>query len=117
LWTTASLSLGRHEVMLPPVAHTEHPDAVEVAFSFHAVQRFRSRAPWRTAGEAEVMTELVRLVEGAIIAAWPPAWVAGGLREGGGAPLWAWNGPLAFPLAATGQPGRWLALTCLRRGS
>lgn len=87
-----------------------------MVFSFHAVQRFRARAPWRAAGEAEVMDELVRLVEAADIAAWPPAWVAGGLREGGHASLWAWNDALAFPLAPTDRPGRWVALTCLRRG-
>jgi hypothetical protein len=28
--------------------------------------------------------------------------------------LWAVSGDLAFPLARTNTPGRWLAVTCLR---
>jgi hypothetical protein len=29
--------------------------------------------------------------------------------------LWAVNAELAFPLVRTNTPGRWLAVTCLRR--
>jgi len=46
------------------------------------------------------------------VSGWPPAWAAGAR----GAELWAVHADLAFPLARTPQGGRWLAVTCLRRG-
>jgi hypothetical protein len=43
---------------------------------------------------------------------WPPAWAVSDRP----ARLWAIAGDLAFPLSPTAEPGRWLAVTCLRRG-
>ena len=47
------------------------------------------------------------------ISGWPPAWAVSDRP----AELWAVTGELAFPLAPTDTPGRWLALTCLTRRS
>jgi len=53
--------------------------------------------PWSTGADADVTH-------------WPPAWAVSDRP----APLWAVSGDLAFPLARTNTPGRWLAVTCLR---
>ena len=42
---------------------------------------------------------------------WPPAWAVSDRP----AELWAATQDLAFPLARTDRPGRWLAVTCLPR--
>ncbi len=95
------------------VAHTAHPEAREVVPSDHCVHRFRARMPVRAPGIAEVAAGLLAALEAADISAWPPAWAVSDRP----AELWAVSGDLAFPLARTPTPGRWLAVTCLRRGT
>jgi len=60
---------------------------------------------------AQVLAELRASLERADISGWPPGWAVSDRP----AELWAATGDVAFPLARTGRPGRWLALTCLRR--
>lgn len=96
--------------MLP--VHTEHPEARELVASAHAIQRYRQRMPVRTPGAADVIAGLRAALEAADISAWPPGWAVSDRP----AALWAVHGDLAFPLARTPLPGRWIAVTCLRRG-
>src|SRR3712207_8491847 len=56
----------------------------------------------------EALDALRRVLEDAVIDAWPPPWAAGQQAD-----RWAVSGPWAFPLVAAG-PGTWSALTCLR---
>ena len=95
------------------VAHTAHPEAREVVPSDHCVHRFRARMPVRAPGIDEVAAALLAALEAADVSAWPPGWAVSDRP----AELWAVSGDLAFPLARTATPGRWLALTCLRRGT
>ncbi len=95
------------------VAHTAHPEAREVVPSDHCVHRFRARMPVRAPGIAEVAAALLAALEAADVSAWPPGWAVSDRP----AELWAVSGDLAFPLARTATPGRWLAVTCLRRGT
>ncbi len=95
------------------VAHTAHPEAREVVPSDHCVHRFRARMPVRAPGIDEVAAALLAALEAADVSAWPPGWAVSDRP----AELWAVSGDLAFPLARTATPGRWLAVTCLRRGS
>ena len=92
------------------VAYTGHPEAPEIVPSTHCLLRFRERRPVRTAGGAAVLTSLLQALADADVTHWPPAWAVSDRP----APLWAVNGNLAFPLARTNTPGRWLAVTCLR---
>ncbi|WP_205699378.1 hypothetical protein [Conexibacter sp. SYSU D00693] len=94
------------------VAQTEHPEARELVASAHCIQRFRQRMPIREPGADQVVEGLRRALEDADVSAWPPAWAVSDRP----AELWAVSGALAFPLARTPDPGRWLAVTCLRRG-
>jgi hypothetical protein len=96
-------------------ARTDHPDVREIAPSAHCVQRFRKRMPIRVAGIEAVAVALLDTLEAADISAWPPGWAVSD-RVAGPDALWAVAGDLAFPLAPSGVDGRWLALTCLRRG-
>ncbi len=89
-----------------------HPDVREIVPSFHCVQRYRERMPIRVAGVQAVAAALLDALEAADITAWPPGWAVGDKP----ATLWARHGDLAFPLAPSGEAGRWVALTCLRRG-
>jgi len=94
------------------VAHTEHAEVHEIVPSDHCVHRFRQRIPVRRPGIAEVASALLAALEAADISAWPPAWAVSDRP----AELWAVHEDVAFPLARTAAPGRWIAVTCLRRG-
>jgi hypothetical protein len=93
-------------------ARTGDPEAPEIVPSAHCVARYRERMPVRTPGMDDVIAGLMRALEDADVTHWPPAWAVSDRP----APLWAISGDLAFPLAPTGVTGRWLAVTCLRRG-
>ena len=97
--------------MLRVVARTEHPEAREIVASDHCIQRFRQRMPIRTPGAAEVHAQLLAALEAADVSGWPPGWAVSDRA----AKLWAVHADLAFPLTPTPDPGRWLAVTCLRR--
>ncbi len=60
---------------------------------------------------AEVLAELRASLERADISGWPPGWAVSDRP----ADLWAVDGDVAYPLAPTSLPGRWIAVTCLRR--
>ena len=92
-------------------ARNESPEAPEIVPSAHCVKRFRERMPVRAPGIEEVAAALLAALEAADVTRWPPGWAVSDRP----APLWAISGELAFPLAPTGLPGRWLAVTCLRR--
>lgn len=92
------------------VAHTAHPEAREIVPSAHCVLRFRERMPIRAPGTDEVAAALLAALGEADVHAWPPGWAVSDRP----AELWAISGDLAFPLARTSRPGRWLAVTCLR---
>ncbi len=97
--------------MFVGVAHTEHPEAREIVPSDHCLLRFRTRMPVRIPGATAPATLLLELLRDAEVTAWPPGWAVSDRP----APLWALAEDLAFPLAPTPTPGRWLAVTCLRR--
>jgi hypothetical protein len=92
-------------------ARNDSPEAPEIVPSAHCVKRFRERMPVRAPGVDEVAVALLAALESADVTHWPPGWAVSDRP----APLWAIAGDLAFPLAPTGLPGRWLAVTCLRR--
>ncbi len=92
-------------------ARIDHPEVNEIVPSTHCVQRFRQRMPIRRPGLAEVAVALLAALEDADVSGWPPAWAATGEQ----ARLWAATADLAFPLVPTATPGRWLAVTVLRR--
>ena len=94
------------------VAHTEHPEARELVPSAHCLLRFRERMPVRVPGAATPAALLLEVLRDADVTAWPPGWAVSDRP----AELWAIADDLAFPLARTPRPGRWLAVTCLRRG-
>ena len=98
--------------MLTGVARNPSPDAPEIVPSDHCVHRFRQRLPLAQRGAQIAIDALVEALEDAEVMRWPPAWAVTDRPP----ELWAINGDLAFPLARTGTPGRWLAVTCLRRG-
>jgi hypothetical protein len=98
--------------MFVGTARTGHPEAPEIVPSDHCVARYRERMPIRVPGIEEVVRGLLEILEEADITRWPPSWAASDRP----APLWAVVGDLAFPLARTETQGRWLAVTCLRRG-
>jgi hypothetical protein len=93
-------------------ARNDHPEAHEIVPSAHCVHRFRQRMPIRNPGIEAVAAELLAALAEADVSGWPPGWAVSDTP----APLWAVHGDLAFPLAPTGTPGRYLAVTCLRRG-
>lgn len=93
------------------VFRSDHPEVREVIASHHCVLRFRERQRIRTAGVDSVAEPLARAFEDADFTRWAPAWTS----SQQGVALWALSGDLAFPLQPAGQPGTWLALTCLRR--
>ena len=89
-----------------------HAEVREIVPSAHCVQRFRARSPVRDAGIAPVARALLDALEAADVSVWPPGWAVSDRP----AALWALSGAdLAFPLAPSGVPGRYVALTCLRR--
>jgi hypothetical protein len=93
-------------------ARTGHPEAPEIVPSAHCVKRYRERMPVRSPGSDEVIAGLMAALEAADVTHWPPGWAVSDRP----AVLWAISGDLAFPLTRTDVPGRWLAVTCLRRG-
>jgi hypothetical protein len=97
--------------MLTGTAHTGNPLAPEIVPSDHCIARYRERMPIRTPGLADVIDALLSDLTDAIITRWPPSWAISDQP----ATLWAITSDLAFPLAPTPTPGRFLALTCLRR--
>lgn len=99
--------------MFVATARTGDPQAPEIVPSDHCVARYRERSPVRAAGLDAVVHGLIAILEDAVIVTYPPAWAVSDRP----APLWAVSasGDLAFPLARTPSPGRWLAVTCLRR--
>jgi hypothetical protein len=98
--------------MFVGTAHTGDPQAPEIVPSAHCLARYRERMPVRVPGIDEVARGLLEALEAADITHWPPGWAVSDRP----APLWAISGDLAFPLAKTPTRGRWLAVTCLRRG-
>jgi hypothetical protein len=99
--------------MLVGIARTDHPEAPEIVPSAHCVQRFRERMPIRDSGTEAVATALLGTLHEADVSHWPPAWAVSDRS----AELWAFTADLAFPLARTPTPGRWLAVTCLPRSA
>jgi hypothetical protein len=97
--------------MLTGTARTGDPLAPEIVPSDHCITRYRERMPIRVPGLDEVITGLLATLADADITRWPPGWAVSDKP----APLWAIAGDLAFPLAPTRTPGRFLAVTCLRR--
>lgn len=93
------------------IARNEHPEVSEIVPSAHCVVRFRKRLPVGAPGGAAVARALLEALEEADVTRWPPAWAISDEP----AERWAISGDLAFPLARTATPGRWLAITCLRR--
>lgn len=94
------------------IAHTDHPEAREIVPSAHCVQRFRERMPVREPGIEEVAIGLITALEACDVSPWAPGWASSDKP----AQLWAATADMAFPLVPTSQPGRWLAVTCLRKG-
>lgn len=92
-------------------ARIEHPEVEEIVPSAHCVKRFRERLPIREAGSAPVAVALLATLEAAHVSRWPPAWAVSDRP----AELWAFTEAMAFPLARTERPRRWVATTCLRR--
>ncbi len=97
--------------MFVGVAHTEHPEAREIVPSAHCLLRFRERMPVRAPGGAAPADLVLDALRDADVTRWPPGWAVSDRP----AELWAIADDLAFPLARTPTPGRWLAVTCLRR--
>lgn len=98
--------------MLAGVARLDHPEVAEIVPSAHCLLRFRQRGPVRVPGGEAVTRELLAALEACDVSGWAPGWVSTDRP----ASLWAALPDLAFPLAATDRPHRWLAVTCLRRG-
>ena len=92
-------------------AQNDHPEAREIVPSDHCLQRFRKRMPVREPGRDEVERGVLESLERADVSGWPPGWAVSDTP----AELWAIDGDLAYPLARTDRPGRWLAVTVLRR--
>jgi hypothetical protein len=95
------------------VARFDHPEVREVVPSHHCVVRFRQRRPVRERGAGAVADALIAALEEAHVTRWPPAWAANDRHT----ELWAVAGELAFPLERSSSPGRYVATTCLARGS
>jgi hypothetical protein len=98
--------------MLVHTAHTAHPEVREIVPSAHALGRFRRRRPVHAPGTDPVLEELLEVLASADVSRWPPAWAVSDRP----ATWWAVRDGLAFPLVPAEGPGRWLAVTCLRRG-
>jgi hypothetical protein len=97
--------------MLTGTARTGDPLAPEIVPSDHCVARYRERSPVREAGLQVVLDALIETLESCIIVRTPPAWAVSDRTTA----LWAITSELAFPLAATPDPSRFVATTCLRR--
>ncbi|HEY1275538.1 MAG TPA: hypothetical protein VGF25_11525 [Thermoleophilaceae bacterium] len=95
------------------VARLDHPEVREIVPSHHCVVRFRQRRPVTERGTAAVADALIDVLRHADVSRWPPAWAVSDRAT----ELWAVNGELAFPLERSGVPGRFVATTCLGKGS
>lgn len=95
------------------VAREDHPEVYEVVASQHCVERFRRRMGIRTPGVQAVADQLRLALQEADFTRWPPTWVSSEQSS----ELWALLEDVAFPLTPTPQRGRWLAKTCLVRGT
>jgi hypothetical protein len=94
------------------VFRPDHPEVAEIIASEHCILRFRKRRPIRDAGLAAVSDALHEAFEDADLTYWAPSWVDSDRQT----EMWALVDDLAFPLTPTGEPGSWLATTCLVRG-
>ncbi len=94
------------------VQRPDHPEVSEVIASDHCVLRFRRRHGIRTPGVDAVGEALQQVFEEADITRWAPTWLDTPRRT----QMWALHEDLAFPLVPAGEPGAWLAATCLVRG-
>jgi hypothetical protein len=93
------------------VERPDHPEVTEVIASDHCLLRFRHRNRIRTAGLDAVGEALRQVFEEADLTRWAPTWVDTSRRT----QMWALHQDLAFPLTPAGEPGSWLAATCLVR--
>jgi hypothetical protein len=93
------------------VVRPDHPEVSEVIASEHCVLRFRKRNRIGIPGLKAVSDALAQAFEEADLTRWAPAWVNTNRQT----QMWALVDDLAFPLTPTGQPGSWLATTCLVR--
>jgi hypothetical protein len=93
------------------VFRPDHPEVSEIIASEHCVLRFRKRRRIRAAGLDVLSDALHEAFEEADLTRWAPTWVDTDRRT----EMWALLGDLAFPLAPSGEPGVWLATTCLVR--
>jgi hypothetical protein len=94
------------------VVRPDHPEVCEVIASEHCVLRFRKRGRIRTPGLDAVGKALQHTFAEADITRWAPSWVDTDRQT----EIWALHEDLAFPLTPAGEPGSWLATTCLVRG-
>jgi hypothetical protein len=93
------------------VVRPDHPEVSEVIASDHCVLRFRKRNKIRTPGLDAVGEALQQAFEDADLTRWAPTWVDTDRRT----EMWALLDDLAFPLTRAGEPGSWVATTCLVR--
>ncbi|HWX44286.1 MAG TPA: hypothetical protein VNY52_03075 [Solirubrobacteraceae bacterium] len=93
------------------VVRPDHPEISEVIASEHCVLRFRKRGRIRTPGIDAVSEALQLAFEEADLTRWAPTWVDTNRQT----QMWALLDDLAFPLIPAGEPGCWLATTCLVR--
>src|SRR5262249_53818318 len=93
------------------VARPDHPEIEEVIASDHCVLRFRLRSRFRTPGLEAVSDALQQVFAEADLTRWAPPWVDTNRQT----QMWALLDDIAFPLTPTGQPGSWLATTCMIR--
>ncbi|HEU4974967.1 MAG TPA: hypothetical protein VFT50_07725 [Baekduia sp.] len=98
--------------MFVRAARVGHAEVEEIVPSAHCVHRFRQRMPVRDPGIDEVERALLAALEDADVSRWPPAWAVSDRP----ARMWAVAADVAFPLEPSDRPGRWVAVTCLRRG-
>jgi hypothetical protein len=97
--------------MLSAVAK-HHDEVHAIVPTWHCLLRFRQRVRVDPGTDAAVRA-LHESLERADLTRMPPGWIAG--REKG-APFWALDGDLAYPLTK-GPGGDWVATTVLRRGA
>jgi hypothetical protein len=96
--------------MLDPVPK-HHAEVRLIQPTWHVLLRFRHRVKVERGTDAAV-DALRESLERADVTRMAPGWVAGER----GAPMWAIDGDLAYPLNP-GPGGAWTASTVLKRGS
>ena len=98
--------------MFARVARMDSGEVMEVVITDHCLLRFRARGPYREAGGDAALAAVVRVLEDDChVMRLPPGWAV----SDRGAPMWAASATLAFPLERSGEAGRWVATTCLRK--